>query len=65
MKHYNSDYQLLIKHFGHPVNNWGFEIIDRNGKIVKQNMFCGQYNPQSAIKESAIEFLKITDNERG
>lgn len=55
MKEINlSDLKIEVKHFGHPINNWGYEIKDKDGRVIETERATGcQY-----INEDASVFNK-------
>jgi hypothetical protein len=63
MKYFNSGFSLTIRHYGFPINNWGYEVTNSSGEIVAKDMQCGQYGIENAITKGKEEFIKIAEQD--
>ena len=55
---YNSRYKLVIKHFGHPINNWGYQILKDGKEVIEENMMVSQYSIREACEVGTKQFIK-------
>ena len=64
------EYYLIVKHFGHPINNWGYQIIevDRGDgfseNVVREERTCGNNSPTYAVQKGGWELSRITKNNK-
>lgn len=63
-----TEYYLIIRHYGFPINNWGYEITEvvfgDDPKTINKDMFCGQYSPDEAIQKGRDAFIKkLSEND--
>ena len=49
--------KLIIMHYGHPINNWGWQIENNKGEVVSKDMQCSQYDPSVAVLAGGIQLL--------
>jgi len=53
----DTTFRAVIRHFGHPINNWGYQIYDKENKLVLEDMQVSQYSFMEAFEECQQQFL--------